>query len=130
MPGLAGFRLVVRRVSNAVNISGVSNDKRMFTRVRTHPDSLLFIFYFLFATDCGGRASRSISRTSGNRDSRSQTAITWTYSSVCLYLMRQFINDGRDLPMGLMMDDPVVQFLHLTPQQQHLPAMREKFLHV
>lgn len=33
MPGM-----VVRRVSNAVNISGVSNDKRMFTRVRTHPD--------------------------------------------------------------------------------------------
>jgi len=42
----------VRRVSNAVNISGVSNDKRMFTRVQTHPDSLLF----LFATDCEGRA--------------------------------------------------------------------------
>jgi len=36
----------VRRVSNAVNISGVSNDKRMFTRVQTHPDRITLSFFY------------------------------------------------------------------------------------
>lgn len=90
--------LVVRRVSNSVNISGVSNDKRMFTRVRTHPVGVSLSFFFL-----GFWLRRPGFREyfTDIKDLGFAQAIKWIYSSVCLYLMRQFINDGRDLPMGL-----------------------------
>lgn len=80
----------------ATYISGVSNDKRMFTRVRTHPEW----------TGCRPEYYTDISRKSRE----SYWAIKWIYSSVRLDrpIYKWW---ARILKLPMMINDPVGKYL-------------------